>query len=203
MSTRTEIGTRQTPRVILRKPRDGRFGDEAVLVLELGLAGAKFEHAARLPIGTAATFICGPLIARGDVRHSILLPASSGIIHHSGISFPSLDTSQQQHLYDLLMDEAQEQVSEWEANLQGIAWRPRPARKSAVLGRYIALKRGPEGWTRTITSDPNQPLDGIAVPDDTPEAEVEILRRTYDASDHTTRELMRRMAMVGILERLR
>ena len=39
---------------------------------------------------------------------------------------------------------------------------------------------------RTITSDPNQPLDGVAVPDDTPEAEIEILRRTYDSGDRTT-----------------
>jgi hypothetical protein len=203
MSIRPEFGERQTPRVILRKPRDGRYGEETVLVLELGLAGAKFEHSNRLVIGTRATFICGPFIAAADVRHSIVLPASNGIVHHSGISFPSLNTGQQQHLYELLMDEAQEQVSEWEANLQGIAWRPKPGRKSAVIRRYIAIRKTPDGWVRTITSDPNQPLDGVAVPDDTPEAEIEILRRTYDSGDRTTRELMRRMAMVGILERLR
>ena len=203
MTTPGEFGSRQSPRVILRKPREGRFGDECILVLELGLAGAKFEHATRVAIGTKATFVCGPLIARGDVRHSIVLPAAKGIVHHTGISFPALDALQQKHLYDLLMDEAQEQVSEWEANLQGIGWRPRPSRKSAVVRRFIALRKTPQGWTRTITTDPNQPIDGVAVPDDTPENELEILRRTYDSADKTSRELMRRIAMVGILERLR
>ena len=35
---------RQTPRVILRNPRRGRFGDTEILVLEMGLGGAKFEQ---------------------------------------------------------------------------------------------------------------------------------------------------------------
>ncbi len=201
--SRNEEKTRSAPRVILRKPREGRYGEDSGLVLELGLAGAKFEHGTRLAIGTSATFICGPLIARGDVRHSMLLPTASGVVHHTGISFPDLSPSQQEHLYQLLLEEAQEQVNEWEANLQGVGWRPKPARKSAVVRRYLALRKTPGGWTQTITADPNQPIDGVAVPEDTPGSELEILRRTYDAGDRTTRELMRRMAMVGILERLR
>lgn len=203
MSERDDSHTRNSPRVVLRKARDGRFGEEPVLVLELGLAGAKFEHGTRLAIGTKATFICAPLIARGDVRHSILLPTETGIVYHTGIAFPDLDRSEEAHLFQLLMDEAQEQVSEWEANLQGVGWRPKPSRKSIVVRRYISLRKTPLGWTRSITSDPNQPVDGVSVPDDTPETELEILRRTYDAGDKTMRELMRRMAMVGILERLR
>ncbi|HEX2834733.1 MAG TPA: hypothetical protein VHW00_17100 [Thermoanaerobaculia bacterium] len=198
-----ETPSRNSPRVILRKARDGHFGEEPVLVLELGLAGAKFEHGTRLAIGTRATFVCGPVLAEGDVRHSILLPAESGIVYHTGIAFRNLTDEQQSHLYQLLIDEAQEQVNEWEANLQGLAWRPKPARKSAVVRRYVSLRKTPTGWLRTITIDPNQPIDGIAVPDDTPENELEILRRTYDSADKTMRELMRRMAMVGILERLR
>jgi len=174
-----------------------------VLVLELGLAGAKFEHHARVDVRTRAAFTCAPLIARGEVRHSILLPAKTGIVYHTGISFPALDDVQSQHLHQLLIDEAQEQVREWESNLNGIAWRPKPAPRSQVVRRYIALHRTPEGWRRSVTVDPNQPIDGIAVPDDTPETEIEVLRRTYDAADRTTRELMRRIAMVGILERLR
>ncbi|MGN6182940.1 MAG: hypothetical protein ACTHQM_04730 [Thermoanaerobaculia bacterium] len=203
MSDSTESHTRNTPRIPLRKPRQGYFGEEQVLVLELGLAGAKFEHGTRLDIGTRATFVCGPLTATGSVRHSMLLPAESGIVYHTGISFPELDEVQETYLHQLLMDEAQEQVHEWEANLQGIAWRPQPAPKSAVVNRYIALRKTADGWTRTITRDPNQPIDGVAVPADTPDAEVEILRRTYEHADQTMRELMRRMAMVGILERLR
>jgi hypothetical protein len=203
MSNRSESVIRQTPRVVLRKPRQGRFGEETVLVLELGLAGAKFEHGTRLAIGSRATFICGPVITDGEVRHSILLPSRTGVVHHTGVAFPELTASQQQQLHQLLIDEAQEQVQEWEANLEGLAWRPKPAPKSVVVRRYICLRKTPDGWVRTITVDPNQPLDGVAVPDDTSATELELLRRTYDAGDKTTRELMRRMAMVGILERLR
>jgi hypothetical protein len=203
MSSPNESHTRQTPRVILRKAREGSFGDENVLILELGLAGVKFEHPTRVANGTMAAFTCGSFIARGEVRHAILLPAINGIVYHTGVAFPDLDNGQQQHLYQLLIEEAQEQVTEWEANLQGLAWRPMPARRSIVARRYVSLRKTPAGWVRAITIDPNQPLDGVAVPDDTPESEIEILRRTYDSADTTSRELMRRMAMVGILERLR
>ncbi|HEX7831814.1 MAG TPA: hypothetical protein VF787_19315 [Thermoanaerobaculia bacterium] len=172
-------------------------------MLELGLAGAKFEHGLRLDIGTRGMFVCGPMITHGEVRHSILLPARSGMVYHTGVAFTELSESQQVDLHQLLIDEAQEQVHEWEANLQGVAWRPKPAPRSVVKRRYICLRKTAEGWTRTTTLDPNQPLDGVAVPDDTPASELELLRRTYDAGDSTTRELMRRMAMVGILERLR
>jgi hypothetical protein len=197
---------RQTPRVILRTPRRGRYGEDEVLVLEMGLGGAKFEHSTRLDVGRAAPFTCGPLTAEAVVRHSVLLPTQAGVVYQSGVSFPKIGERESELLLGLLVHEAQEQVVEWEANLQGVE-RPaaarRPARQSAVAVRYVSLLRTMGGWEQKITSDPNQPIDGITIIDGTADEEIAVLRKTYDDADAETRELMRRMATVSILQQMR
>jgi hypothetical protein len=194
--------TRQGPQVHLRKARSGSFADEDGVVLTLGLSGARFEHRSRLSIGTVGTFLCGPLIARGRVLHSILLPSRHGIVYWSGIGFSVLTDDQEEQLQQMLLDDAHEQFLEWEANVKGASWRPKPAPSSAVINSYVVLRKTLDGWSQAITLDPNQPVDGITVPEDTPADELEVLRRTYDASDQTARDLMRRMAMVGVMARL-
>lgn len=197
---------RQTPRVILRRPRRGRFGEEEVLVLEMGLGGAKFEHPTRLDVGTAATFACGPLAQQAVVKHSVLLPAKKGVIYQSGIAFRNLGKAEHDLVLDLLVHEAQEQVIEWESNLEGIERRPparRPARQSAVALRFRVLRLTADGWEQRVTSDPNQPPDGITILDATPDEDVAVLEETYEAADEAMRELMRRVATVAILEHLR
>src|SRR5690242_12409805 len=118
--------SRQTPRVVLRSARRGRFGEEEVLVLEMGLGGAKFEHTGRLDVGRLETFSCGPLTTEAVVKHSVLLPAKEGVIYQSGVSFTKLGKEEHDLLLDLLVHEAQEQVIEWESNLNGVE-RPRSA----------------------------------------------------------------------------
>jgi len=198
---------RESPRIILRTPRRGTFIDEPVLVLEMGLGGAKFEHANRLDVGRSDTFSCGPLTTAGVVRHSVLLPAKTGIVYQTGISFPQVGTQEEELLMDLLVHEAQEQVREWEANLNGVGREsggPRkPQRKSVVKARYLCLRLTPQGWWRTVTPDPNQPLDGVTVLDGTSEDELAVLCRTYEDADELMRELMRRVATVAILEGMR
>jgi hypothetical protein len=195
---------RQSPRVILRRPLDGRFDDANVLVVELGLGGAKFEYPQRIDIGRKGRFTCGEFSVESKVRHSIVLPARSGVVYHIGLSFDLMSAHEKEQLMRILLEEAQEQVAEWEANLSGtVAWQPKPARQSAVALRFLSLHLTNQGWRRSPTSDPNHPLDGITVPGDTPEEEILILCETFEAGDLPTRELLRRMATVTILERLR
>ena len=196
---------RQSPRVILRNPRRGRFGEDDVLVLEMGLGGAKFEHSTRFDVGRTATFTCGPLTTEGAVRHSVLLPAKTGVVYQSGIAFSDVGPRERDLLLELLVHEAEQQVSEWEANLRGDA-PPRakkPVRESAVVRRFICLRYARQGWMRVVTADPNQPVDGITVIDSTPEEEIAILRRSYERADNETRDFMRRVAMLSILEQMR
>lgn len=196
---------RQTPRVILRTARRGRFGEEEVLVLEMGLGGAKFEHPTRLDVGRVETFACGPLTTEAVVKHSVLLPAKEGVVYQSGVAFPKLGKDEHELLLDLLVHEAQEQVIEWESNLQGVE-RPsarRPARKSLVALRFVVLRRKATGWEQRITSDPNQPIDGVTIVDGTAEEDIAVLKETYEHADEAMRELMRRVATVAILEQLR
>jgi hypothetical protein len=197
---------RQSPRVILRNPRRGRFGDDEVLVLEMGLGGAKFEHTQRLDVGRAATFTCGPLTTGGSVRHSVLRPAKTGVVYQSGIAFTDLGDRERDLLMELLVHEAEQQVSEWEANLRGEGpdrMGRKPARQSAVAVRFLCIRYLHRGWLRAITSDPNQPLDGITIIETTPDEEVAILRESYERADEETREFMRQVAMLTILEQMR
>lgn len=195
--------SRQTPRIILRTPRRGTFGAEAVLVLEMGLGGAKFEHSERLVVGIVAPFSCGPLSTDAEVRHSVLLPARTGVVYQTGVFFPNAGPREDALLMDLLVHEARQQLAEWEANVSGVTTPP-PAspRRSAVAVRFVSLRLKPRGWERSITADPNQPLDGVAVPDGTSEEEIAVLRATYEQGEPATRELMRRVATVAILEAL-
>lgn len=198
--------SRQTPRVILRNPRRGRFADEEVLVLEMGLGGAKLEHPSRFDVGRLGAFACGPLTTEAIVKHSVLLPAKTGVVYQSGIAFTDLDKTEHDLVLDLLVHEAQEQVIEWEANVQGLerpAPRRRVTRQSAVALRFIALRLAPDGWERRITSDPNQPANGVTVIEGTPDEDLAVLQETYEAADAAMRELMRRVATVAILEQLR
>ena len=173
----------------------------------MGLGGAKFEHSGRFDVGRVATFVCGPLTTEATVRHSVLLPAKTGVVYQSGVSFTSLGAREHELLLDLLVHEAQEQVIEWESNLQGVEREAEPARRaarqSAVARRFLCLRRTARGWEQKITSDPNQPTDGVTIVDGTPDEEIAVLKRTYEGADDDMRELMRRVATVAILERLR
>jgi hypothetical protein len=198
----SSLNSRQAPRIILRKAIDAQFDGTPALVLELGLGGAKFEHGQRVDIGSQGMLVCDSLIARAVVRHSILLPTERSVVYHTGVSFTELDPMQRDQCFKLLIAEAQVQVKEWEANLVGVGWSPSVIRRSAVACRFIALHLTPNGWRQTTSSDPNQPHDGVTVTDDTPNEEIVTLRSTYQNGDDTTRELLRRMATLAILERL-
>jgi hypothetical protein len=196
---------RQTPRVILRRPRKGRFEDEDILVLEMGLGGAKFEHSSRLVVGRAGVLSCGPLTTQAVIRHSVLLPTPEGVIYQSGASFEELGEAENALLIDLLVHEAREQVVEWESNLAGEVppMTSRGSRRSAVAPRFLRLRLVNSQWQRSVTADPNHPGEGITIAEDTPEEEIELLCETFKNSDQAGRELMRRMATLASLERMR
>ena len=194
-----------TPRVILRSPRRGRYGEDEVLVLEMGVSGAKLEHSNRLHVNGVATFTCGPLSTEGTVRSSVLLPGIEGVVYQSSVEFTNAGERERQLLFELIAHEAETQVVEWEANLRGElpARPPKNARRSQTALRYIRLRLTPQGWQRTSTTDPKQPADGVVIIDGTPEEEIAVLRQTYETSDESMRELLRRVATVAIVSQMR
>lgn len=203
MRTRTPT-ERRTQRVILRFPLQAAIDEQPVLILELGLGGAKFEHSAPLPINSWRTLVSGPVALSGTVRYSTMLPSTETVIYHSGIEFSGMSSEQAAAVYDLLLSEARQQVSEWEANLEGQQpFRATSRPRSAALQSYIWLRFLNGRWERIVTTDPNQPLDGVAVPDDTSDEEIQLLCDTYADADDRMRELMRSMATLAILERVR
>lgn len=195
---------RQTPRVILRDPIEATFEGMRVLIVELGPGGAKIEHDQRLDLQRRGRLVCASFDLHAQVRHSIVLPAREGVIYHSGLSFLTVTSAQREVVMAMLVEEAQRQVTDWEANLTGqVKWKPEDAPRSAVAHRFICMQFTNAGWNRFATSDPNQPLDGVTVAGDTPEEELKVLCASYEQSDHAARELLRRIATVSILERMK
>lgn len=194
---------RQAPRVVLRDPIEASFEGSRALIVELGPGGAKIEHTDRTDLQRRGRLVCGSFDILSQVRHSTMLPAREGVIYHTGLLFMTVTSQERETLMRILLEEAQRQVADWEANLTGqLKWRPENTPRSAVMHRFICLQFTNLGWNRYATSDPNQPLDGITIGGDTPEEELEVLCRTYEQSAAPERELMRRIATVSILERM-
>ena len=194
---------RQMPRVVLRDPIEATFAGMRVLIVELGPGGAKIEHAQRLDLQSRGRLVCASFDFLAQVRHSTMLPARVGVIYHSGLLFTTVTGPHRDALMRALVEEAQRQVTDWEANLTGqVKWRPEGGPRSAVSHRFICLQFSNGTWTRVATSDPNQPLDGVTVVGETPDEEIAVLCNTYEQGDQAARELLRRMATVSILERM-
>ncbi|MGA7616095.1 MAG: hypothetical protein WBX15_13045 [Thermoanaerobaculia bacterium] len=194
---------RQTPRVILEQPIPARIAEMRCLVLELGLGGAKLEHEKRLEVGERCLFEMESIATDTVVRHSVLLPAQSGTVYHTGISFDTLTENERQRVFARIIREAEVQVSSWESNLSGGRSAPRRlSTRSAAIQQFLRIRLTPSGWDEGVTPDPNQPIDGIAIPADTPKNEIQMLKKTYAAADERTRLALRNMAMLAILERL-
>lgn len=177
--------------------------DEPVLVLELSLTGAKVEHDSRRNVGQEHTLNLGHVALRSEVRFSVLLPATTGVTFHTGVEFREMTPQQTAAIYEILIEAANEQVLAWEANLEGLPLRGRKTPKSAVAQRFLWLRLTPKGWVRTETPDPNQPLDGVAVPSDESEDDIRKLCATYEKGDDETREFLRHVATLAILQRIR
>lgn len=198
------LNERTSHRVELRNPLNLTIGEQPAILLELGTGGAKIEHGKAIVIGSRVTLPLPHGPVQSVVRYCMMVPSDEGIVYHTGLEFSDLTHEQTAAIYDMLLDEAQEQVAEWESNLKGDARRrPQFGAHSAAALRFIWLRLTPGGWTRTITTDPNQPIDGIAIPSDTQESEIGMLCSTYARGDDELRQYLRGCAMVAILERLR
>lgn len=198
------LNERTSHRVELRNPLPVTIAEQPAILLELGTGGAKIEHEKKLIIGARVTLPLPDVAVPSMVRYCMMVPSEDGIVYHTGIEFTSITPEQTTAIYGMLLLEAQEQVAEWEANLKGNARRrPQFGVHSAAALRFIWLRMTRDGWTRTVTTDPNQPIDGIAVPSDTPESEIVLLCSTYEHGDEDLRQYLRGCAMVAILDRLR
>jgi hypothetical protein len=202
MRTRTPT-ERQSPRVILETPLPAKLDEADCLLVEIGLGGAKIEHAERIPVGQQCRFELDGIVYQAVARHAVLLPAKEGVAFHTGVEFVEAGQEHRDALHRLLIREAEQQVRAWEANLAGRSTLQRTERRRSVVAQRFVWLRWVEGeWLTTVTSDPNQPLDGIAVAADTPQDEIRKLCRTYEASDDAMRDVLRQIATLAILERL-
>lgn len=193
---------RTTPRIILEEPIPGTLGDQTCIILELGLGGAKLEHGKRIALGDDLLLRIDSGQFRVRPKYSVALPGHNGIVYHSGVAFEKLSHADEATIHKLLLEEAESQVSAWEANLEGKLPGAHPTVRSSVAPRFIWMRLTRTGWQRTDTTDPNQPIDGFAIPAEITEDEIKTLCKSYEMSDDATREALRRVAMLAVVERL-
>jgi hypothetical protein len=203
MGTRQRTPTeRNTPRVILQQPLEGTLGNQRCLIIEVGLGGAKLEHANRVAIGDELDLEMPKRRLRVSVRHSVALPGEAGIVYHTGAAFEGLSETDHAAILELLIHEAEAQVATWEANLEGRLPIERAGARSVVAPRFIWMRMTRRGWERTDTTDPNQPIDGFAVPAEQTPEEIKTLCDAYQAADEPTRASLRQLAALAIIERM-
>jgi hypothetical protein len=204
METRKRTPTeRNSPRVILQQPLEGTIGSQRCLVVEVGLGGAKVEHASRLSIGDRLKLDMPERQLKVSVRYSVALPGESGIVYHSGVAFDGLSDQDQSAIYALLIHEAEKQVATWEANLEGhFPMDHLASARSAVAPRFVWMRLKGRIWERTDTTDPNQPIDGFAVPAELTAKEIKSLCEAYEGGDESARASLRQVATLAVIDRL-
>lgn len=194
---------RNSPRVILQQPLEGTIGNQRCLVVEVGLGGAKIEHASRLSIGEKLVLALPERQLKVSVRYSVAQPGEGGIVYHSGVAFEGLSDEDQAAVFALLIHEAEHQVASWEANLKGrFSLDHLATPRSAVAPRFIWMRLKGRSWERTDTTDPNQPTDGFAVPSELTTKEIQSLCEAYEAGNESARASLRQVAALVIIGRL-
>lgn len=183
-------------------------------VLDLGADGAKIEHYRKLDAKDVYVLRVDwrqPFQCKVRIRHTQLqklADASGPAIFHTGLAFIGLAESSLVVIDSILIDEVKRQVVEWEANLTGTRRdrlpsfgqdASRPTLPVAFTWHRLVAGR----WVTVSTRDPNQPVDGFALPDDESPAQVELLRKAYEFYDDEDRAMLRMMAHLVIAGRTR
>lgn len=200
---------RRAQRVFLSTPLQARLGTLPVAVIDLGLEGAGLEHFGTVTVGERLQLLIEtkhPIRLTTIVRYSKLHQFAAGgsrVIYRTGVEFPSVPESEATTIDSVLIDEARAKIAEWEANLTGTRRNRLPTLSRTASAPHAFewhhFARGT--WTKKVTRDPNQPIDGFAVCDDEPAETVLMLRKAYERYDDDDRYMLRMMAQLVISER--
>jgi hypothetical protein len=187
------------------------FGVTPVLIIDLSEHGASIEHGVPLVVSSVETMHIPPrLEVTGVIHHSVVTRISEddGRRFRSGIEFRQISENAAVIIESILIQEAMRVVRLWEANANGLNSSPAIAalqRQSA--GRspaaYVWMRLNNRGWERSVTRDPNQPLDGFAVPAGEDPGQIAMLCETYEAATEAGRQFIRSQAQLAIAEQLR
>lgn len=210
--TQNEAGAadrRKGDRVRLREAVPARFGETDCEIIELGRFGARIRHQLPFEVPRAALrflFFGDRITINCRAAHTRVEPAS----HVTGLEFVSSDLNAARAVRQIIGQHVAMVLADQRANALGtdriwpeavpllreMGLRDPGSTKSAG---FIRLELHPDGsWTRTPTMRSAQPAHGFTVLDSTSDAELSLLKRTWEVASVEHRPLIRAVIALSL-----
>ena len=199
---------RRVQRVRLMQPLRASVDGTKAFIVDLSLSGLRVLHQDDLGEVARACVVRTEWDGyRLDLRCRIVRTmlhqagnASGRTLYHSGLSITEAEGVSSIALRRLVAHHVERALDEQKANARGIP--PPLAAQSFRTGTPSAfvrheLKLG--NWREIVTATPAQPDDGFTIAAQTTRAEVEMLRRAYEAaSSPAERVMIRQLAALSV-----
>lgn len=154
-----------------------------------------------------------PIPLEGVITRCTMRLERGSSVYRSGISFKHSKQYVPAALKDLLSRELHKAIELWKANARGalpadVEQMPLFSGESGMRSHrrrprsFIWYRLSRDGWQKSVTLDPNQPLDGFAVSADDDQRQMSLLQETYEKSDESGRQLIRLLAHLAIASAL-
>lgn len=185
----------------------GMVGNVVIYVLDLSLAGVRVAHQDPLPeIGRSAPISFEwegrRFTGTAEVRRTkVEKPPKTKYdkpLYHSGLFVTAKDALSQQVVKDIIQHCFERAMDEQRANAEGI---PAIAAQSVQTGKgdnFVRCELRANGWVRTDTKDPQQPINGFTISASETPQKIAMLCRTWEIGDAEARRLIRTFAALSI-----
>jgi len=191
--------TRRVQRIHFPQPLTGRLGMTEVRLIDLSVLGARVEHALPLAAGRHSRIAFewdGEKIG-ADCR--IVRSKIEKSVHRSGIEFVDLPPKTREIIRSLIEAHLRRAFDEQRRAARDLILPPLDAIASIDNG-YVCLTLDGGAWLRKRTHDPGQPHEGFTVSADETDAQIELLRETYERTDVHGRKLIQIFAQLSIVD---
>lgn len=198
MSERTEE-RREFQRLDLPQPVEARFGGTSVRVVDLGVLGARIEHAGPLDLveGNLSFEWRGEAV---EFESGIVRSMESAGRHQSGVRFFKSVGSSDQSLRSMLSEIVRGELDARPLPEGAVSFdESEPTRMEAP---YLSFRLDESVWLRRPAFTPRQPENGFTIPMRSEALEVRRLCLSYSAGDEEARRLVRLFAELRISEEI-
>ena len=197
---------REFQRLRLREPIPARFGETAVMLVELGVLGGRAELSERIATGSSAVFSVDTLSLRFDaaVVYEGEGSAMSAFPWQIGLRFISAFEKSDVRLRETLTrlaSEELEQVRRFPLPAAAGSFNPEET-AMRMPAPFVSYRFDHGSWNRRGVFVPAQPENGFTVPDAMSSDEIRPLCASYEEADDEGRRLIRLFAELRVCEQM-
>lgn len=197
---------REFQRLRLEAPVPGTFGTDAVTIVEVGVLGARIQHAAPLPIQRGELHFSsesGDIVMRAEVVRTLDSSQTrySDAPFVSGLRFVAAVGESGDHLRAMLSGLVVEAIeNRHESSVTRLRIRKVDGDKTVrgVDAQFLAFRFENGTWAKRHVFLPEQPPNGFTVARGEDAEEMQRLCIVYEASDEEGRRLIRLFAELSV-----